>query len=70
MQLVCMNFARSENRNGRTGGEMMRYGFMQRTMWIVFTAVFYTCGICTLMNSLGLSNTFPLCAAYDYDRRR
>ena len=38
MQLVCMNFAHSENRNGRTGGEMMRYGFMQRTMWVVFNS--------------------------------
>ena len=38
MQLVCMNFARSENRNGRTGGEMMRYGFMKRTMWVVFNS--------------------------------
>ena len=38
MQRVCMNFARSENRNGRTGGEMMRYGFMQRTMWVVFNS--------------------------------
>ena len=67
MQIVCMNFARSKNRNGRTGGEMMRYGFMQRTMWIVFTAVFYTCGICTLMNKLGLSEYIPAMCAYDYD---
>lgn len=32
-----------------------------------YTATFYTCGICTLMNQLGLSNYIPAMCAYDYD---
>lgn len=32
-----------------------------------YTAVFYTCGICTLMNRLGLSEYIPAMCAYDYD---
>ena len=32
-----------------------------------YTATFYTCGICTLMNSLGLSEYIPAMCAFDYD---
>lgn len=32
-----------------------------------YTAIFYTCGICTLMNRLGLSEYIPAMCAYDYD---
>lgn len=32
-----------------------------------YTAIFYTCGICTLMNSLGLSEYIPAMCAFDYD---
>lgn len=32
-----------------------------------YTATFYTCGICTLMNRLGLSEYIPAMCAFDYD---
>lgn len=32
-----------------------------------YTATFYTCGICTLMNQLGLSEYIPAVCAFDYD---
>lgn len=32
-----------------------------------YTAIFYTCGICTLMNQLGLSEYIPAMCAFDYD---
>lgn len=32
-----------------------------------YTAFFYTCGICTLMNRLGLSEFIPAVCAFDYD---
>lgn len=32
-----------------------------------YTATFYTCGICTLMNQLGLSEYIPAMCAFDYD---
>lgn len=32
-----------------------------------YTAIFYTCGICTLMNRLGLSEFIPAVCAFDYD---
>ncbi len=32
-----------------------------------YTATFYTCGICTLMNNLGLSEYIPSMCAFDYD---
>ena len=32
-----------------------------------YTAIFYTCGICTLMNQLGLSEFIPAVCAFDYD---
>lgn len=32
-----------------------------------YTATFYTCGICTLMNRLGLSEYIPAVCAFDYD---
>ncbi len=32
-----------------------------------YTATFYTCGICTLMNRLGLSEYIPAMCTFDYD---
>lgn len=32
-----------------------------------YTAVFYTCGICHLMNGLGLAEYIPSLCSYDYD---
>lgn len=32
-----------------------------------YTATFYTCGICTMMNQLGLSKYIPAMCAFDYD---